>query len=87
MCKKHWYSLDSKLRDAIWKEYRVGQEIDKKASNRYLAVRQWSIGMTAFKPNDENAALITSNYLFQAQKFRQLSIDAGNGDPLEGIAP
>ncbi len=37
-CKAHWYKLPKQLRDAIWQEYRPGQEIDKKPSVRYLAV-------------------------------------------------
>lgn len=37
-CREHWYKLPKQLRDAIWKEYRPGQEIDGKPSERYLAV-------------------------------------------------
>ncbi len=48
-CKAHWYKLPKQLRDAIWKEYRPGQEIDKKPSVEYLATAQlvqwWIAGL------------------------------------------
>jgi hypothetical protein len=47
-CKKHWYSLPAELRAAIWREYRPGQEIDKRPSQAYLdvadAVEKWIRG-------------------------------------------
>jgi hypothetical protein len=36
MCKRHWFSLRKPMRDAIWREYRPGQEDDKRASTRYM---------------------------------------------------
>lgn len=43
MCRAHWFSLRKPIRDAIWNEYRSGQEIDKRPSLRYLAVQQRAI--------------------------------------------
>lgn len=37
-CKAHWYKLPKYLRDAIWREYRPGQEISKTPSRAYLDV-------------------------------------------------
>ena len=37
-CREHWYQLPKALRDAIWREYRPGQEITKTPSPRYIAV-------------------------------------------------
>lgn len=38
MCKRHWYMLPKAKRDAIWANYRPGQEIDKQPSRAYLDV-------------------------------------------------
>ncbi len=86
-CSPHWYSLKKPVRDAIWREYRVGQERDKKPSLRYLAVQRYAVAMAAFKPHDEQAARTSAWYLADAQKYRQLAIDAGLGDPLAGLVP
>jgi hypothetical protein len=44
-CKKHWYALPQALRQAIWRCYRPGQEIDGQPSTAYLRVagevRKW----------------------------------------------
>lgn len=46
-CKKHWFRLPKRLRAAIWRTYRPGQEIDKNPSPEYLAVadevQQWCL--------------------------------------------
>ena len=39
-CKQHWFALPKPLRDAIWKEYRPGQEKDGTPNLRYLSVAQ-----------------------------------------------
>ena len=84
-CRKHWYSLRAPMRDAIWHEYRRGQEVDKRPSARYLAVQQRAIGEIAFKPNDEQAALDAAPYLIKSEYWRSRAISAGHGDPLEGL--
>ena len=35
MCKKHWFALPWAIRKRIWREYRPGQEDDKKPSHAY----------------------------------------------------
>lgn len=46
-CQKHWFRLPRRLRDAIWRTYRPGQEVDKNPSAEYLAVadevQQWCL--------------------------------------------
>lgn len=84
-CRPHWYKLRKAMRDAIWREYRPGQERDKKPSLRYMAVQRRAIGEIAFKPNDEEAARIAAPYLLESEALRRLCIEQGLGDPLEGI--
>ena len=74
------------MRDAIWREYRKGQEIDKKPSLRYLAVTQRAIGEIAFKPHDGEAAVASAPYLLRAEQLRRECISQGLGDPLDGLA-
>lgn len=86
MCPRHWFSLRGAVRAAIWREYRPGQENDKNPSVRYMAVQRRAIGELLFKPNDESAARLAAPYLLEAETWRRKAIDAGLGDPLEGIA-
>ena len=85
-CRAHWFAIREALRAAVWREYRVGQERDKKPSLRYLCVQQRAVGELAFKPNDEAAALIAAPYLLKSNEYRLAAIARGFGDPLAGIA-
>lgn len=41
MCKKHWFMLPQAMRDAVWREYRPGQEERKvQVSAAYLLVTE-----------------------------------------------
>jgi hypothetical protein len=44
-CKRHWFKLPQRLRNAIWRTYQPGQEISKDPTADYLAVadevQQW----------------------------------------------
>lgn len=86
-CKPHWFSLPKPMRDAIWREYRPGQERDKQPSLRYLAVQRCAVGMMAFKPHDEEAARIAAPYMIEAMTYQAKAIEAGLGDPLAGLVP
>jgi hypothetical protein len=86
-CKRHWFGLPKKIRDAIWREYRPGQENDKQASARYMAVQRLAVMHTAFKPHDEAAALVCAGYLQEALAFAELAKQNGQGNPLEGLLP
>lgn len=37
-CRYHWYKLPKRLRDAIWRTYRPGQEIGKNPNQEYIEV-------------------------------------------------
>lgn len=37
-CKAHWFRLPQYLRDAIWRAYEPGQEVDMTPSDEYLEV-------------------------------------------------
>lgn len=86
-CKPHWFALPKKIRDAIWREYRPGQENDKEPSARYMAVQRLAVSHTAFRPNDEGAAYVAAQYLQDALTWRQRAIATGEGDPLAGLLP
>lgn len=38
MCPSHWYQVPINLRNRIWKEYQLGQEIFKTPSANYIQV-------------------------------------------------
>ncbi len=82
MCKPHWFALPVELRNAIWREYRPGQEITKNPSPRYMAVQKLAVAYVTFKPNDEKAAATAAQYLFDAEVWRAAAIHEGKGDPL-----
>ena len=86
MCRAHWARLRKVTQNAIWREYTPGQEHRKDPTVRYLAVQQYAIGEVAFRPNDEDAAKVAAEYILKAMQWRQMAIDAGDGDPLEGVA-
>ncbi len=87
MCLTHWNMVPKRIQAAIWREYRPGQEKDKEASARYMAVQKLAVGTVAFKPNDEQAARDAAPYIWAAGNWRQFAIDRGEGDPLYGLAP
>lgn len=87
MCKPHWFKLRQKVRDAIWREYRSGQEKDKRPSVRYLAVQQLAMAEIVFESNDEKAAYESAVLLRNAITFREKAIAEGVGDPLAGLVP
>jgi len=49
MCKRHWYMVPKKLRDAIWAAYRPGQEVRKDPSREYLDVAMHAINVVAVR--------------------------------------
>lgn len=86
-CRTHWYALPRKIRDAVYREYRPGQENDKQPSPRYMAVQRLAVAHTAFRPFDEAAAYVAAQYIIEALAWRERAIQAGQGDPLEGLLP
>lgn len=86
-CRSHWFALPKNIRDAVWREYRSGQETDKQPSLRYMAVQRLAVAHTAFKPYDEAAAYVAAQYTVEALAWRQKAVLAEQGDPLEGLLP
>jgi hypothetical protein len=84
-CRQHWYALPKPLRDAIWREYRPGQEIDKQPSDAYLAVQRFACSRLAFKPNDAGAAKQSAALLSEALVYRRGAIESTGIDPLDGL--
>lgn len=39
-CKRHWYKLPMKIRNRIWREYRIGQEADRGVTRDYVSAAQ-----------------------------------------------
>lgn len=87
MCRAHWFALPPKIRSAIWREYRPGQESDKKPSLRYMAVQQLACAHSVFKPHDEKAVTEALPYLAEAVRYSKEAVKAGLGDPLEKLVP
>lgn len=86
-CRPHWYLLPKPVRDAVWNEYRPGQERDKIPSARYMAVQRYAIALVAFKPSDEAAAALSARMLVRAEEWRARAIAEGKGDPLATLLP
>lgn len=86
-CTGHWFALPNKMRDAIWREYREGQEIDKRPSVRYLAAQQLACAHLVFRPNDEKAVIKALPYISGVLECAKKAIADGLGDPLEGLIP
>ncbi len=49
MCRKHWFSLPKRLRDAIWATYRDGQYDDWEISHRYAEAAKSAVVFVANK--------------------------------------
>jgi len=84
-CRVHWFALPKELRDAIWREYRNGQEIDKRPSLAYLAVQRLAYSRLAFKPNSAGAAKAAGALLVEALDYRKQARAEGHTDPLAGL--
>lgn len=88
-CREHWFALPKRIRDAIWQEYRPGQERDKQPSLRYLAVQRFACAHLAFRTHDEAAARESAAYLDQALRYAEEAYAQRPelGNPLEGLTP
>lgn len=80
MCPGEWFSLPLAVRNAVWREYRKGQERTKTPSERYLAVFWYAVALTA--PVEARSGLFD-----RAERRRNRAIADGAGDPLAGLVP
>lgn len=46
-CRWHWFRLHYSIQQAIWREYKPGQENTKTPSKAYLAVQQCAVAYLA----------------------------------------
>lgn len=86
-CKPHWFALPKKIRDAVWREYRPGQELTKDPSLRYLAVQRLACAYSVFRAYDEKAVLEALRYVGEAITVAKEAEARGLGDPIEGLIP
>jgi hypothetical protein len=86
MCGAHWRALSPSLRDAVWREYRTGQERDKRPSARYMAVTSLAIE-SLIDTSDPIAEQAAAARRASADNWRRIAIHRGEGDPLEGLVP
>lgn len=49
MCKRHWFSVPKAIRDAVWANYRSGQEGDWKPSKEYCEAAKLAVRAAAEK--------------------------------------
>jgi hypothetical protein len=49
MCYPHWKMVPRPLQLAVWREYRPGQEIDKRPSDAYMEVQHAAVAAVAEK--------------------------------------
>lgn len=47
MCRCHWFMVPKQLREAVWAEYRPGQEIDKQPTDAYMEVQRAAVRAVA----------------------------------------
>jgi hypothetical protein len=53
MCKRHWYMLPKRMRDAIWASYREGQCDDWNISHEYANAARAAVKFIADKEGVE----------------------------------
>jgi hypothetical protein len=85
-CARHWHMTRKALQNAIWNEYRVGQEERKDPSNRYLAIQRLCVSELAYRGSmGASHRAAAHQYAEQAEVFRQRAIAEGAGDPFEQL--
>lgn len=77
-CKPHWFALPKKFRDAIWSEYREGQEDRKDPSYRYMAVQTAARARLAFSQREPAQAW---GLVLDANGYRSTAVHRLEGDP------
>jgi hypothetical protein len=52
-----------------------------------MAVQRLALAYSVFRPNDEKCVLEALRYVGDAMRYAKLAVEAGQGDPLEGLIP
>lgn len=77
MCKRHWFALSKKMRDEIWRTYRVGQCDDMNPSEPYaLAAKACVVFLAGKEGREPDTALYD---LFITQDERRLDDEREGG--------
>lgn len=63
MCKPHWFSLPKRMRDRIWREYRVGQCDDRNPSDAYCNAAKDCVIFIAIKERRKPDTALYDLYL------------------------
>ena len=82
-CAPHWHATRKTLQNAIWNEYRAGQEDRKDPTSRYLAIQRLCVSELAHRPPGSLA--VATEYAEQAEAFRKRAMEEGAGDPFEQL--
>lgn len=82
MCRAHWALVPQDVQRAVWREYREGQEDDKKPSLAYLAVQRLAVMLVAQR---EGRYAESSTAGLEAELYRSKA-RAGGPDPFRGTA-
>ncbi len=86
MCRDHWTAVRPALRRAVLAASVRGQEEDdSRYTARYMAVTQRAIAELVATPNDEASARVAGPYIMASERWRQIAIDRGEGDPLADL--
>lgn len=81
MCRRHWFGLHRKVRDAIGAEYTRASGRRGQINLRHFAVHQHAIGEVAY--SDGPGRAVALEYFKKGERFRKLAIAQGLGDPFE----
>lgn len=65
MCRKHWFSLPKRLRDAIWRTYRSGQCDDWAISHDYAETAKEAVTFVATKERRDAAELAAALQVYE----------------------
>lgn len=86
-CAPHWHATRKTLQNAIWNEYRPGQEERKDPTSRYQAIQRLCVSELAYRKSGGVPASVGVAHAYgeQAEHFRQKAISAGEGDPFEQL--
>lgn len=91
-CRHHWYTLPKWIRDQIWREYRPGQEVDKRPSEAYLAIadiaQTWAACyerlLLIYEPHEAREFMREDQKLFNGASAEKL-IRIGLTDQVVGV--
>jgi hypothetical protein len=81
-CRAHWFRLPAVVRAAVLREYRPGQENDKKPTVAYMAVQQYAVAYLAARDGlqEESDQAVVNAIMYEAKTRETTKVD-----PLRGL--